>query len=53
MIDYGESILPGKKRKTMNMLDILLKLLLAIALGGIIGLEREASQKPAGLRTTS
>jgi putative Mg2+ transporter-C (MgtC) family protein len=35
----------------MNMLDITLKLLLAIALGGIIGLEREASQKPAGLRT--
>jgi putative Mg2+ transporter-C (MgtC) family protein len=35
----------------MNMLDIMLKLLLAIALGGIIGLEREASQKPAGLRT--
>jgi putative Mg2+ transporter-C (MgtC) family protein len=35
----------------MNMLDIVLKLLLAIALGGIIGLEREASQKPAGLRT--
>jgi len=35
----------------MNILDILLKLLLAIALGGIIGLEREASQKPAGLRT--
>jgi putative Mg2+ transporter-C (MgtC) family protein len=51
VIDYEESILPGKKRKTMNMLDILLKLLLAIALGGIIGLEREASQKPAGLRT--
>jgi putative Mg2+ transporter-C (MgtC) family protein len=35
----------------MNMLDIALKLILAIALGGIIGLEREASQKPAGLRT--
>jgi len=35
----------------MNMLDIMLKLILAIALGGIIGLEREASQKPAGLRT--
>jgi len=35
----------------MNMLDITLRLLLAIALGGIIGLEREASQKPAGLRT--
>ncbi len=33
------------------MLDIMLRLLLAIALGGIIGLEREASQKPAGLRT--
>ncbi len=35
----------------MNMLDVVLKLLLAIALGGIIGLERETSQKPAGLRT--
>jgi putative Mg2+ transporter-C (MgtC) family protein len=35
----------------MNMLDVMLRLLLAIALGGIIGLEREASQKPAGLRT--
>jgi putative Mg2+ transporter-C (MgtC) family protein len=35
----------------MNMLDVMLRLLLAIGLGGIIGLEREASQKPAGLRT--
>jgi len=35
----------------MNMLDVMLRLILAIALGGIIGLEREASQKPAGLRT--
>ena len=35
----------------MSLLDIMLRLLLAIALGGIIGLEREASQKPAGLRT--
>jgi putative Mg2+ transporter-C (MgtC) family protein len=35
----------------MNTLDVMLRLLLAIALGGIIGLEREASQKPAGLRT--
>jgi putative Mg2+ transporter-C (MgtC) family protein len=35
----------------MSMLDIMLRLLLAIALGGIIGLERETSQKPAGLRT--
>jgi len=35
----------------MNIWEIILKLLLAIALGGIIGLERETSQKPAGLRT--
>lgn len=35
----------------MAILETFLKLLLAIALGGIIGLEREASQKPAGLRT--
>jgi putative Mg2+ transporter-C (MgtC) family protein len=51
VIDYGTPVLPGITRKTMNMLDVVLKLLLAIALGGIIGLERETSQKPAGLRT--
>jgi putative Mg2+ transporter-C (MgtC) family protein len=35
----------------MELIEILLKLVLAIALGGLIGLEREASQKPAGFRT--
>ncbi len=35
----------------MSLLDVALRLFLAIALGGIIGLERETSQKPAGLRT--
>lgn len=35
----------------MNLTEITLKLLLAIGLGGLIGLEREMSQKPAGLRT--
>lgn len=35
----------------MPTIEIFLKLLLALALGGIIGLEREASHKPAGLRT--
>jgi len=35
----------------MNILEVTLKLLLAIALGGIIGLERESSHKPAGFRT--
>jgi putative Mg2+ transporter-C (MgtC) family protein len=35
----------------MEILQVLLKLILAIALGGLIGLEREASQKPAGFRT--
>jgi putative Mg2+ transporter-C (MgtC) family protein len=33
------------------MLEIIVKLVLAVALGGAIGLEREFSQKPAGLRT--
>lgn len=33
------------------MSEIILKLLLAIILGGLIGLEREFSHKPAGLRT--
>ncbi len=35
----------------MHLVEIALKLLLAIGLGGLIGLEREISQKPAGLRT--
>ncbi len=35
----------------MNLLDIFLRLLLAVALGGLIGLERETSLKPAGFRT--
>ena len=35
----------------MLRLDLLLKLGLAVLLGGVIGLEREISGKPAGLRT--
>ncbi|MDH4197899.1 MAG: MgtC/SapB family protein, partial [Candidatus Aminicenantes bacterium] len=35
----------------MEHVDIVLKLVLAVALGGLIGLEREARDKPAGLRT--
>jgi putative Mg2+ transporter-C (MgtC) family protein len=35
----------------MELIEVVLKLVLAIALGGLIGLEREASQKPAGFRT--
>lgn len=35
----------------MDLIEVLLKLVLAIALGGLIGLERETSHKPAGFRT--
>jgi putative Mg2+ transporter-C (MgtC) family protein len=35
----------------MDILEITLKLLLAVALGGLIGIERESSKKPAGFRT--
>lgn len=35
----------------MDILEIILKLVLAVALGGLIGIERETSQKPAGFRT--
>ena len=35
----------------MDLIEISLKLILAVALGGLVGLEREASQKPAGFRT--
>lgn len=35
----------------MDILEITLKLLLAVALGGLVGVERERSRKPAGFRT--
>ena len=35
----------------MSIMEVTLKLLLAVALGGLIGLERESSKKPAGFRT--
>jgi putative Mg2+ transporter-C (MgtC) family protein len=35
----------------MNIESMTLRLLLAVVLGGIIGIERETSHKPAGLRT--
>lgn len=35
----------------MNILEVVLKLILATSLGGLIGLERESNQKPAGFRT--
>jgi putative Mg2+ transporter-C (MgtC) family protein len=35
----------------MDIWDIFLRLFMAIALGGIIGIERETSRKPAGFRT--
>ncbi len=35
----------------INLLEITLKLLLALALGGLVGIERESSHKPAGFRT--
>jgi len=36
---------------TLGWVDILLRLSLAIAAGGMIGLERQLDRKPAGLRT--
>lgn len=33
------------------MIELFFKILLAASLGGLVGLEREVSQKPAGLRT--
>jgi putative Mg2+ transporter-C (MgtC) family protein len=36
---------------TLGWFDILLRLSLAIAAGGMIGLERQLDRKPAGLRT--
>jgi putative Mg2+ transporter-C (MgtC) family protein len=44
-------MLKEEAKGAMEILEVLLKLIMAIALGGLIGLEREASQKPAGFRT--
>lgn len=41
----------AREDDTMNIIGITLKLLLAVALGGLIGLLRETSRKPAGFRT--
>lgn len=35
----------------MNEVDVILRLIVAAILGGMIGVERETSHKPAGLRT--
>lgn len=35
----------------MDIMEITLKLLLAVALGGLVGVERERNRKPAGFRT--
>lgn len=35
----------------LNLLSITIRLFMAIILGGILGIEREAKQRPAGLRT--
>jgi putative Mg2+ transporter-C (MgtC) family protein len=36
---------------TQEEIDILLKVIVAVCLGGIIGIERELAKKPAGIRT--
>lgn len=48
-----ESLLPPQLAAAVAFLrlDLLGELLLAVLVGGLIGLEREASGKPAGLRT--
>ena len=37
--------------REMNLLSVLLRLVLAMVLGGVIGLERERKRRPAGFRT--
>jgi len=46
-----DTLLAGSGSLAWLRLDLLIRLLLAALLGGLIGLEREISGKPAGLRT--
>ncbi len=48
-VEYWTEI--ARAAEIWGHLDLLLRLVLAAVLGGIIGLERELSGKPAGLRT--
>lgn len=43
--------LVGCEEKDMSIFEIIFKLTLACVLGGVIGLERESLNRPAGLRT--
>ena len=36
---------------SQDELDVLLKVIVAVCLGGVIGIERELAKKPAGIRT--
>src|SRR5690554_4703499 len=49
-MDWG-TLMEGFGSLAWLRLDLLIRLLLAAILGGLIGLEREISGKPAGLRT--
>lgn len=49
-MDWG-ALVEGFGSLAWLRLDLLIRLLLAAVLGGLIGLEREISGKPAGLRT--
>ena len=49
-MDWG-TLMEGFGSVAWLRLDLLIRLLLAAVLGGLIGLEREISGKPAGLRT--
>ena len=45
------SFLPNVDLHTLSLFTVLLRLILAVVLGGIIGLERGANKHPAGFRT--
>jgi putative Mg2+ transporter-C (MgtC) family protein len=50
-VDTIQGWISGTSMFAVLRLDLLAKLALATLLGGVIGWEREASGKPAGLRT--
>jgi putative Mg2+ transporter-C (MgtC) family protein len=50
-MDWGVELLDAASRFFTNYHRPILELMLAAALGGVVGLEREASAKPAGFRT--
>ena len=43
--------MPTLNENSLTMLDVVIRMAIAVVCGGLIGMEREQKRRPAGLRT--